>query len=372
MKKLLIASDCGLPRWDGVARFLYEVVPRIRYNFETIVIVPNFEGKEYSFKDAVTIKVPTFKFSIADYNPAKPPFKALGSIIQGDIIIFTQTVGPIGALSIIKGKKLGKKVAAYVHSLEWELVTKGVKLPKKITPKIYKQLKKFVYKMYSKCDLLIVPTEEVMQKLKKEKIKTRKVLIPVGVDTQKFKPPKNKARAKKYLNLDDSFIIGYLGRIAREKDIPTLLKAFEIVKKEIPCKLLIVGAGVKDYNKDFKADKDIIVTGSVDNAEDYLRAMDVFVLPSLTETSSLSTMEAMATGLPCITTPVGIMKKKIVNWKNGVKFAKQNYKSLAKKIIRLYKNKKLRLKIGRNARRLMKKYSWEITARRIIEELDKL
>jgi len=372
MKKLLITSDSGLPRWDGVARFLYEIVPRIRGYFETTVVTPGFKGGKYLFKDTVNVKIPTFRFSIADYTPPKPPFRMMSSLVKDKDIIFVQTLGPIGALSIIKGSKIKKKIVAYVHSIEWELVTKAVKLPNGLTKKLYSQIKIFVKKMYEKCDLLLVPTEDIMKILEKENIKTRKVIIPLGVDLKRFRPSKNKRASKKAVGLEDNFIIGFAGRIAREKDLPTLFKAFENVRKKIKCKLLIVGTGIRDYDKIIKENKDIIATGNINNVEDYLRAMDVFVLPSLTETSSSATMEAMASGLPCITTPVGIMRKKIVNLKNGIKFTPGDSEGLAKKIIYLYKNKKLRQEIGRNARRTMLNYSWDTTAKRIIRELNNL
>lgn len=364
--KLLIASDSGLPRWDGVARFIYEIIPKLKEHFEITLLIPDFKGEKV-IHGVRTVRIPTIPISIADYNPAQPDFKKIHKLVEEHDVVFAQTLGPIGAISISKAKKLGKKVIYYVHSIEWELVTKGVKIPKKITPRVYKQLKKFVISMYSKCNLLICPTQDIYNLIKN--VGTRKQIIPVAVDMQKFKPPRSKSHFKKKLGLNNELIIGFTGRIAREKDLPTLFKAFKLVKKQIPCKLLIVGKGIKSYDKLIKEDKDIISPGSVNNVESYLKAMDIFVLPSLTETSSLATMEAMSTGLPCITTNTGIMRYEINNWENGIKFQFGNEKSLAGKIIRLLKNENLRVNMGVNARKTMRKYSWTKTTKKLIKAL---
>lgn len=69
-----------------------------------------------------------------------------------------------------------------------------------------------------------------------------------------------------------------------------------------------MGDGLDSQKAFFKKNEDVILTGSTRNVLKYLQAMDLFVLPSLTETSSLATMEAMACGLPVVVTKVGYLK----------------------------------------------------------------
>ena len=84
--------------------------------------------------------------------------------------------------------------------------------------------------------------------------------------------------------------------------------------------------------------KNIILTGSKDNVVPYLQAMDIYVLPSLTETTSISTLEAMSCGLPVVVTPVGYVKNYIHDGKNGLFFPKKNSGILARKINELIKD----------------------------------
>ena len=71
MKKLLIASDCFLPRWDGIARFLAEIIPKIKDEFEITVIAPEFPGKRIAIKDVKIERIPVKKYSVGDFQPAK-------------------------------------------------------------------------------------------------------------------------------------------------------------------------------------------------------------------------------------------------------------------------------------------------------------
>ena len=119
--------------------------------------------------------------------------------------------------------------------------------------------------------------------------------------------------------------------------------------------------------------KDIIVVGYADNIVPYLQAMDIYVMPSLTETSSLSTMEAMSCGIAVVSTPVGYIKGYIKNSYNGFFFNKQNPYELSKKLILLLNDKKLRAKIGENARKtIIKFYNWNKTTEGIEQALKEI
>ena len=135
-------------------------------------------------------------------------------------------------------------------------------------------------------------------------IKKKMATVYLGINAERFRPPESKILAKEKLGLNpNNIVIGYLGRFGREKDIPTLYNAFRKVHSDRPnTTLLLVGGEMKP----FENMENIKVIGSVDNPVPYYHAMDIYVLPSLTETTSLTTMEAMACGLkPVIHNYVG-------------------------------------------------------------------
>jgi glycosyltransferase involved in cell wall biosynthesis len=134
----------------------------------------------------------------------------------------------------------------------------------------------------------------------------RLAIIPNGVDVLKYCP--GYSFFKQQLKAKRLFV--YLGRIATEKNVEALLKAWKQSEMGEESKLLLLGDGpLATSLKPFYSKEDgIIWLGFVADEEqriDILRAADAFVLPSLVEGLSLSLLEAMACGVACIATDAG-------------------------------------------------------------------
>jgi glycosyltransferase involved in cell wall biosynthesis len=130
-------------------------------------------------------------------------------------------------------------------------------------------------------------------------------VIPNGVDIQKYSPGKSDFKR----TLDASALVGYLGRVDPEKNVDILIRAFQDVDAAEGVKLVIVGSGSEKRRLDRRyGNARVVFTGQViDEAERIamLRAMDIFVLPSMVEGLSLSLLEAMACGTAPVATDVG-------------------------------------------------------------------
>jgi glycosyltransferase involved in cell wall biosynthesis len=368
-KKLLIATDNFLPRWDGISRFLEKIIPELAQDYRITVIAPKFKGNIPKIKNVKIIRLSTHNFYLGDYMPSRINFhnyKIIKREVKKADIIWTQSLGPIGMKTIISAKLKKKKVISYIHSLETELFSKSIELRpfiRKIFFNIIKVISRFFYNM---CTLLIVPSLDLTEILTWYKIKTKKVVVHMGIDTEHFKPTFEKALAKAKIGVRDSIIIGYSGRIAHEKDLLTLYRAFTRLHHKYNVKLLIVGGGLPKIRKFLENKKDIIVTGSVDNILHYLHAMDIYVMPSLTETSSLATMEAMSTATPVIVTPIGHMKNYVQEGYNGFKFPVRDSYLLSKKLELLINDYELRNTMGNNARlTILEHYTWAQTSKKI-------
>ena len=104
-------------------------------------------------------------------------------------------------------------------------------------------------------------------------------------------------------------VVGFVGRLGREKGCHELLRAFQNVKKEFPAaKLLFVGPIEKKETMDpeileyFENCNDVIKTDRVSNVEKYTSAMDVYVLPSYREGFGMGVIEASAMEVPVVVT----------------------------------------------------------------------
>ncbi len=370
--RLVIASDTFLPRRDGISISLGEIITRMAKEFSITVLAPNLGHIEKKFPSVRILQQPLW-LKITDFTISLPKLKMMKTEIQNCDIVFVHSFGPIGYFAVKYGKKYNKKIVSYIHSIDYELWPKNISMPAIPEKFMVKIIKRFLSKICNKNDLLLVPNMEVQEILRKLKVNTKIIIIPLGINTEKFYPPEDRNAIREKLKLDkNAFIIGYVGRLAAEKDLDTIITAFKQIEEKFPlARLVFVGEGLSKYKK--LEDPKIIVTGQVDNVAEYLRAFDCFVLASLTETTSLATLEAMATGLPVICTPVGSIKKYIINGYNGLLFPKKNHYLLAKKFELLLNYEKLRTHLSENARKtVLQKYNWNETSNEIIEVLKKL
>lgn len=373
MKKILIATDRFLPQWDGISSFLNEILPRMSDDYQTTVLAPDF-GKLKIKHKAKVIRFKVLRIKLGDnYRPIVNPLKIFTEVKKSDII-WAHTIGPIAMCSILAAKKYHKPILFYQHTIEWEVFpnSQGInllKLPINITTKLIARL------LYNLCNVIIVSSLEQVNLLNFVGINSKKRIVHPGVDAQRYKPPKTREKAKIRVGLDPSdFVVGYAGRLSLEKDLKTLYRSFLILhKKYNDVALLIAGGGREDIKNLLSVSEDIFITGLKDDLVPYYQAMDVYVLTSLSETASLTTMEAMASGVPVITTPVGLLKEYVDEGKNGFFTPKKNSYKLFQKIEYLKNNPVARASLGKNARKtIIENYSWEKTVKCLKEVIDSL
>ena len=150
----------------------------------------------------------------------------------------------------------------------------------------------------------------------------------------------------------------FVGRLAPAKGLEILLEAFKrlITELETPsCRLTIVGKGSLMPELELLAEQwDIVkyvdLPGEVPNVTDYLSQADIFVLPSRAEGISNALLEAMASGLPCITTDVPGNNTVIQHEQNGLLVEVDNPIELTEAMLRLVENEQLRCQLGQAAR----------------------
>lgn len=365
--RVVITTDCFLPRWDGIARFLSLLLPGLKG--EVTVFAPAFEGDLPLFGGVRVVRFPLVKVRFGDIFFCRPDKRVMREAIRDADVVFNQTIGPVGIAGIRLARKLGKPVVSYVHSAEWELARRAVRYPKRLAAWVVRLLARM---LYNRCSLLMVPSKQVADLLSSNGVKTKKELVRLGVPVKVLVPPHSKAVAKRKVGIAaNKQVVGFCGRIAREKDLPTLYEAFQRVQKKYRnAVLLIVGEGLEE---EIPPSRKVLRVGRQDDVVPFLQAMDVFVLPSLTETSSLATMEAMAAGLPVVVTPVGSIREYVEHKKNGLLFSRRDVGELVENLEFLLGSPKKRVELGRAARKTMvRKYSWAGTVRKIRGVLSRL
>ena len=363
--KLLLVADTYYPKVDGTLKFMEEFRQRAGKDFMLSFLVPDFgmhTGRNITYLE------PSKFISLSGYPSLKwswQNWKKIRTAICNTDLVFIQGPALISYLSMYYGHKYHKRTIFYLHVLSWELVAKFV--PRFSTGLINTLIRKISVILYNRCDLILVPYHDLKEDLEKEGVTAPLSTAQLGVDLTIFTPSPDKKKSKQKMGIDENWlVIGYVGRISREKNTALLLRAFRRLKRPEKLFLLMVGDGPENQTKEFRKISHGKVTGFVSNVQDYLQAMDIFIMPSLTETTSLATLEAMATGLPVIVTPVGFMKRYVVNNQNGIFCSRNSPATLAAKIEQLLENPALRTRLGAQARKTVAhSFSWERSINRI-------
>lgn len=165
----------------------------------------------------------------------------------------------------------------------------------------------------------------------------------------------------KYNISQDSFVVGFTGRLVRDKGIVELVRAFNALQKRYEnMVLLLVGmlevrdALPDDVVEEIRSNPKIINTGYVSNVsiEYYYALMDCFVLPSYREGFPTSVLEASSMELPVVTTKVTGCVDSIIEGKTGL-FVEHGINELASAIEKLYVHDDVRKRMGENGRKFV-------------------
>lgn len=175
-------------------------------------------------------------------------------------------------------------------------------------------------------------------------------------------------------------------RLSQEKGVDVLLRAWaEVLKEEKALKLIIVGYGSLEYHlKSLSLSlgiaESVDFVGMIQDASEYLKASDLFVLSSRAEGMSNALLEAMSYGVPCIATRVGgnsellgakenaILPGGYLLAKNGLLVNPDDAIGLSEAIVYFIRNEKAREEMGRAARKFIQEnYSIDLIAERYID-----
>ncbi|QKQ28717.1 glycosyltransferase family 4 protein [Staphylococcus hominis] len=184
-----------------------------------------------------------------------------------------------------------------------------------------------------------------------------------GVDLNIYNKENNKIPSSIKKDIVDKFVIGFAGRIVKDKGIHELVEMFKILQNnKTNLKLLMLGdfeennSITKEDNEYLIKNKDIILTGHVSSTANYFNYMDVLVLPTYREGFSNVSIEAQAIGIPVITTDATGAIDTVVDGQTGFIVETGNVSKLVEKLELLMDNQDLKKSMGENAQKRVKEY----------------
>jgi len=187
------------------------------------------------------------------------------------------------------------------------------------------------------------------------------ITIPNGVDLNLFKPTQLKA-----ISNSNNLNIVCISRLEKGKGIECALHAMRSIVKQYPySKLTIIGDGrirkeLENLTKILEIEKNVEFVGDVPNSDVliYLSSATIYLLTSFREGFSISLLEAMAVGLPIISTPVGIAPNVCKEWNNGYLVPIRDPQAIYEAVMRITENSKIKLVFSKNSVDKVQEYSW--------------
>ncbi|MFA5776879.1 MAG: glycosyltransferase [Parcubacteria group bacterium] len=325
MKKKILHLITGLELGGGAENMLLQLLPEMQEELDNRICV--IKGRGEIGKKLENLGIPVYYLdlkSIFDFGMIFRYNKVLKDFnpdVQVNYLIHADIFGRIF------GKIFGvKKIVPYIRNIH-----KG------------KKFLLFLDKITLFLADFVLTNSEASRKYYIEKMgfkKEKTMCIPNGINLSRFENLNvDVAEKKKEIGIpENSLVIGCVARMEKQKDIPTLAKAFKLVKeKHGNAVLLLVGHGsekenIKNFAKEIGIEKEVFFLEKRTDVPELLQIMDIFVLPSLNEGMSNALLEAMASKKLIITSDIEENKELIENEKEGLNFEAGNLVDLAEKI----------------------------------------
>ncbi len=262
----------------------------------------------------------------------------------------------IGALRWAKKRKIPVVTSYHTHFLSYADYYAKYLNPIKIP---FKMMMKWFYKQFIHT---YVPSRSMIEELHREGIPGNMRLWARGIDTERFNPSKRDMEWRRNVGFaDDDIVVAFVSRLVWEKELGTYINAIKSVqKKDKRVRALVVGSGpAKEEAEGLLPSAHF--TGFA-KGEDLARAYasaDVFMFPSHTETFGNVTLEAMASGLPCIVADAIGSKSLVENGVNGFLGRKESVEDFSKQLEKVIADESKRLAMGVSSRDMALGYQWD-------------
>lgn len=271
-------------------------------------------------------------------------------------------VGVVGIDEVVLGSKVFRSKPM------WDLAK----------PKIEKEIKKWHTKIDNISKVHVSTNSDKDQIIEYLKVPEEKIeLIPYGVDHELFNPPNDKKLCRRkilskfFLKNNPYFI--HIGEVNwARKNIPRLLEAFRKGKSMgLKQNLIIVGQFDPFIVKKSEHIPGVIILGFVSQEHliDLIRGADAMITPSLHEGFGLPIVESMACGVPVIAS--NIFSPPELMEDAGLLVDPYDTNAISKAIVEIAKNEKLRVDLSKKALKRSQYYSWDSTAKKMLELFQK-
>ena len=323
---ILMMTNTYLPHVGGVARSIEAFSSEYRQRgHQVLIVAPMFDGVPDNEENV--IRIPAIQnFNGSDFSAALPVPGILSAAIKNfkPDVIHSHHPFLIGstALRIAHTHEIP---LVFTHHTKYEEYTHYM-------PGDSQALKRFVIRLSTNyanlCDQVFVPSESIAALIRERGVKTPVDVVPTGVKLSRFDHA-NGLQFRKLMNIaENAFVIGHLGRLAKEKNLTFLTNAAisylkNNLDKDNICFMLVGEGPMKETIKEMFANnqlsEQLSIIGILDSSQvaDAYNAMDVFAFASKSETQGMVITEAMAAGTPVVALDAPGVREVVRDYYNG-------------------------------------------------------
>lgn len=372
---IAVFTDTYVPQINGVA----EVIRNLKRGLEDLghtvwIVAPRVGG--YTDHDPRIVRLPGLKFpGLPEHRISLPAFHKVNPawLRRNRIdLIHSHSWGPVGFMALLLARQTG---LPHVHHYQtfYEDYVHYVKFPPRFSRWSVRKLSAW---MCNRTDLVTVPTYPFKTLLESYGV-TRDIRIwQAGIDLAKF--ARGRSLRKEWGVPKDAFVLLYVGRLAKEKNISFLIELMpHLQPADRDIRLLIVGDGpmrtdLESYARHLGLERRVLFTGYIppEHISDVYHSADLFVFASLTETQGLVTLEAMASGLPVVAVGAyGI--KYMLQDSEGAILLNLNQREFIRHILRLM-NPRLHKTLSEKAKAFARNYGYQRANQNLLALFDEV
>lgn len=316
--------------------------------------------------DLISVPALSMPFGRSEYKVAR----GLPQRVREDIAAFApncfhvSSPDILGHRAVTLGREMRVPVVASVHTLfETYPAYYGLGFMERPLVAMFRRF-------YNRCDALVAPTPEIVERLAGQGIIRPVNVWSRGVEHGRFNPARRSNEWRRSLGIgDDELVIGFLGRLVLEKGLDVFAEVCaELRTRGVAHRTLVIGDGpAKDQ---FAQDVPGLIFAGFQMGDDLGRAvasMDILLNPSVTETFGNVTLEAMAAGVPVVAANATGARTLVTDGVTGRLIGPRDISAYADVIAAYAADPALRRAAGAAGHEAAKAYEWDAVNQRVVD-----
>jgi 1,2-diacylglycerol 3-alpha-glucosyltransferase len=373
--KILFISDVYFPRVNGVSTSIQTFRHNLRLLGHTVhLIAPDYQTTSADETDILRVPAKSLPFDPEDRLMSYRWVMKNLDQLRGEQydIIHIQTPFVAHYLGTKLSRLLGIPCVETYHTFFEEYLYHYILIvPKKLMRLI---AKRFSRHQGNSLDGMVVPSHPMLQVLKSYGVTTHAEVIPTGIAPESFVLGDRAAFRNKYKIPQDRPVLLFVGRVAHEKNIGFLLHVLNLIRLVMPDVLFVIaGEGparksLEHEVRELGLSENVMFIGYLDRNTELnscYRSADIFIFSSRTETQGLVLLEAMAQGIPVVST-AELGTRDVLREGVGVWIAKEDVADFSGKVIKMLRDAEVRKDLGEAGRNYAHTWSASMQAERLL------